>query len=202
MHPNSAFRGVAPEKSIDLIRDISFGMLSINADNGPLLSHIPFILSEDATSVELHLVRSNPIARALTAPQQAVIAVVGPDGYISPDWYGTPDQVPTWNYVAVHLRGRLELLDQSELQPILARLSAQFESRLLPKTPWTDDKMSEGVMDRMMRQIVPCRMMVDDVQSTWKLGQNKPDAARIGAAEGLQKSGNTSLADLMRNPPD
>jgi transcriptional regulator len=70
-----------------------------------MISHVPFVLNANGTEAELHLVRSNPIARAVTGPTQAVLAVTGPDGYVSPDWYDTPDQVPTWNYVAVHLRG-------------------------------------------------------------------------------------------------
>ena len=60
-------------------------------------------------AVWLHLVRSNPIARsACRAGAGCDDRGVGPDSYISPDWYGVPDQVPTWNYVAVHLRGTLE----------------------------------------------------------------------------------------------
>jgi len=57
--------------------------------------------------VHAHLVRSNPIAQCLRAGERkAVLAVSGPDAYVSPDWYARmPDQVPTWNYVAVHLRG-------------------------------------------------------------------------------------------------
>jgi len=63
-------------------------------DGAPLLSHVPFLLSEDGRRAELHLVRSNPICRA--APGAARIAVSGSDGYVSPDQYGIPGQVPTW----------------------------------------------------------------------------------------------------------
>ncbi|MDE3028333.1 MAG: FMN-binding negative transcriptional regulator, partial [Paracoccaceae bacterium] len=110
------------------------------------------------------------------------------------------DQVPTWNYVAVHLRGTLELLPEDSLRGMLDRLSAHFEARLLPKTPWTSHKMAEGVMERMMRMIVPCRLTIRDVQGTWKLAQNKPETARLGAATGLEALGpeGVRLAALMR----
>ena len=156
--------------------------------------------------MDLHLTRSNPILSTLkSGPVPAVIAVSGPDGYVSPDWYGLEDQVPTWNYVAVHLRGRLERLADAELRGIIDRLSAEFEGRL-PKAPWTSDKMTDGVMERMMRMIVPVRLTLDDLQSTWKLSQNKPDASRLGAAEqiGLHSVGaeTRELAELMRALPD
>lgn len=111
------------------------------------------------------------------------------------------DQVPTWNYVAVHLVGAARLTDEDGFRDLLDRLSAHFEARLLPKRPWTSDKMTDGAMERMMRGIVPCAMQVSDLQSTWKLGQNKSEDARTGAAEGLEGQGNTDLAKLMLSPP-
>lgn len=185
MHPNPAFRGESVARNLEFARDRGFGVLAVAADGAPLISHVPFLVSGDGSEVELHLVRSNPIVQALKSPLPARIAVSGPDGYISPDWYGVADLVPTWNYVAVHLAGELELRPESELPGLLDRLSARFEKRLLPKPAWTRAKMTPGAFDRMLRMIVPCRMHVSDVQGTWKLGQNKPKAARLGAAEGV-----------------
>jgi transcriptional regulator len=203
MHPNPAFRKVADAATLAFLRARAFGMLAVNAEAGPLLSHVPFLLSADAASADLHLVRSNPIARMDGVP--AVIAVSGPDGYVSPDWYGMGDQVPTWNYVAVHVRGRLERLPEALMRDMLDRQSAALEARLLPKSPWTADKMSEGALDRMMRAILPFRLHVDRIDATWKLNQNKPDTARLGAAEEMAQSGigqeTGALARLMRDPP-
>lgn len=198
MHPNPAFRGEAAERSVAFLRDRAFGTLAINADGGPLLSHVPYLLDSDAGTLDLHLVRSNPIARAL--PAEAVLAATGPDGYVSPDWYGVPDQVPTWNYVAVHVRGRLERLPQEAMRDMLDRQSAAYEGRL-DKRPWTTTKMTPGLLGRMMRQIVPCRMAVEQIDSTWKLSQNKPDTVRTAAAGHVDDgigSEIAALAALMR----
>ena len=117
-------------------------MLAVSAADGPpLLSHLPFRLNDAGTEADLHLVRSNPIARALRAGSLAArLAVSGPDGYVSPDWYGIPDQVPTWNYVAVHLTGRLDLRPPADLRQVIDRQSAEREDALRPKRPWTSDK--------------------------------------------------------------
>ncbi|MFY9209630.1 MAG: FMN-binding negative transcriptional regulator [Aestuariivita sp.] len=185
MHPNPVFHTQEAKANLAFARARAFGVLAVAAgDAAPMLSHVPFLLDEDGVLAHLHLVRSNPIARALKAGAlQARIAVSGPDSYVSPDWYGVEDQVPTWNYIAVHLTGVLELRPQSELQALLDRQSAHFEDQLLPKTPWTSAKMSEGVMDSMMRQIVPCTMRLSDVDGTWKMNQNKPDDVRLRAAD-------------------
>lgn len=204
MHPNPIYRRAPDARAFALVRDRAFGQLTVQSD-GLLAAHVPVLLSDDAKTLDLHLVRSNPVVHALTSPRDALLCVMGPDGYVSPDWYGANDQVPTWNYSAVQLRGTLERLDQGTMRDMLDRQSAHFENQL-PKTPWTTTKMTPDVLDKMMRQIVPCRMTITDVQSTFKLNQNKPDEVRLRAADAMATSGighdTAALAALMRNPPE
>ena len=203
MHPNPVFRGTSHNRNIAFARSRGFGSLCINHDDGPLLSHVPFLISEDASFVDLHLVRSNPMCRL--TPVKAVIAVTGPDAYVSPDWYDTKDQVPTWNYVSVHLRGTLTALPPEAMRDMLARQSAAYEGQLNGKAPWTMDKMSDGVAARMMRMILPFRLTLASVDGTWKLNQNKDDAARLKAADHMLDSigsEKNTLVSLMKNPPD
>lgn len=202
MHPNPAFRNETRDRHLAYARKRAFGTLAVNAPDGPLLSHVPFLLDANGHGADLHLVRSNPVARLPDGP--AVIAVAGPDGYVSPDWYEAPDQVPTWNYVAVHLGGRLERLPDAAMREMLERQSAAFEARLAPKPAWTLDKMSDGALDRMLRQIVPFRFRIDRVDGTWKLNQNKDDGVRLRAAGRIEAGGFgqevAALAALMRSP--
>ena len=203
MHPNPIYRPDDQARNLALARERAFGTLAVSADGPPLLSHVPFLLSDDGTTAELHLVRSNPIARALSEPRPARLAVTGPDGYISPDWYGMDHQVPTWNYVAVHLAGRLERLPQDQMRDMLDRQSDAYETRLLPKPVWRVDKMPADALDKLLRMILPFRLHIEDVQGTWKFSQNKPEAARTGAADLLERSefgaGTAALAALMRD---
>jgi transcriptional regulator len=207
MHPNPAFRQAPRDQSIAFARSRGFGILTINGPDGPLAAHVPFLLDEDAAHADLHLARSNPIARA-SLPLPALIAISGPDAYVSPDWYGphdaVPDQVPTWNYVAVHLRGVLEPLPDSALRPHADALSAEHEARIVGKRPWTSAKMSEAAMPRMMRMILPFRLRVLAVDGTWKLNQNKPADVRARAASALARgdAGAQAIAALMRDLPD
>jgi transcriptional regulator len=205
MHPNPIFHSADHDKDIAFVRKRAFGTLVMNGDPVPMVAHVPVLLSEDGRQVLIHLVRSNPIARALTAPLPARIAVTGPDAYISPDWYGVADQVPTWNYVSVQITGNLERMPQGEMRHMLDIQSAFMEDRLRPKTPWTTGKMTPDVLEKMMRMIVPCRMNIADIAATWKLGQNKDDdvrrqaAAQVPGGVGAELA---TLAALMADPPD
>lgn len=200
MHPNPAFRTETETQNLEFARQRGFGTLAVNADDGPLLSHVPFLVSEEGQFADLHLVRSNPIARLGEGP--AMIAVTGPDSYISPDWYDMKDQVPTWNYVAVHLRGVLEPRPADEIEDFVTRLSDAFEARLAPKPVWTVSKMDRGGLERMLRMILPFRLHIERIDGTWKLNQNKPDDARMRAADHVAETGigseASALSDLMR----
>jgi transcriptional regulator len=196
MHPNPAFRKASTVANLAFAAKRGFGVLILNGPDGPLASHIPFIIRD--RRLEAHLVRSNPIIRALSEPQDALMAVSGADAYISPDWYEKPNLVPTWNYVAVHLRGQIEQLPQKALRAHLERLSERFERDLTQKPVWRLDKVEPDVLDRMQRMIVPVAMRIASIDGTWKLGQNKGEAARMAAADGVQ-AWNSQMAELMRN---
>jgi len=202
MHPNTAFRGLPDAEARRIAAERGFGVLTAAGPEGPVASHVPFLLAGDR--VEAHLVRSTPLSRVLAdGPCPALLIVSGPDGYISPDWYGEPDAVPTWNYVAVHVRGYLRMVEREALLGHLERLSARFEAALAPKPPWTHHKMTPGLVQRLMRAIQPVEMTVSAVESTMKLNQNRSAAARTGAAEALAAGGTPgletgALAALMR----
>ena len=207
MHANPTYRGASRERNLQFARNRGFGVLAAgdgSADGSPLLSHIPFIVTEGGGAVHGHLVRSNPMAKVLIAGERkAVLSVSGPDAYISPDWYGGPaDQVPTWNYVAVHLRGTLRLRSESTLRSHLEALSSRFEEELRPKPPWRITKVAPERLAALMRAIVPIELVVESVDGTWKLSQNKADAMRLGAAEHVATEGlgqdSALLAELMR----
>ena len=203
MHPNLAFRKTAADRNLAFARARGFGVLSVNGPEGPLMAHVPFLLSDDGTMADLHLARSNAVIAA-GLPARAILAVIGPDAYISPDWYGVADQVPTWNYIAVHLRGTLVQLPDEAMDGHVNALSDGFEARLAPKPVWKSTKMGDGVMDRMKRMILPFRLNITTVDGTWKLNQNKTPAARAGVIVALDAQGgaHAEIARAMRDLSD
>ncbi|NOX82987.1 MAG: FMN-binding negative transcriptional regulator [Alphaproteobacteria bacterium] len=200
MYPNTLFRSADEKQNLAFAEARGFGMLTINGDEGLLAAHIPFCICDDGARIELHLARVNPILKQLSQPIECLLAVNGPDGYVSPDWYELDNnQVPTWNYVTVHIRGALKLLPPEDLPGVVERLSAQFEARLSPKPPWRASKMDANVYARMQRAIAPLEISVEAIDATWKLSQNKPEAARQRVSSALRNSTvGAQLSDLSR----
>jgi len=202
MHPNQIFRQPSREHNLAFARGRGFGTLVVASDGDTLLSHVPFVLNEAGDRAAMHLVASNPILQILRGDVRATVAVSGPDSYVSPNWYGAAEQVPTWNYVAVHLRGTLHACSQDSLLAHLEELSDRFESGLGEYEPWTLGKLPEEKLQRLLAAIAPIELRIDEVRGTWKLNQNKSAEIREAAAGHIAASNQghetRALAALMR----
>lgn len=128
--------------------------------------------------------------------------VTGPEAYVSPDWYGLDDQVPTWNYLSVEMEGPATVLDQAGAAALLDDLSARFEGELAPKPVWTRGKMSPGRFEALLGGIVAFEAAVERLEGVWKLGQNKPAPARTAVASALEALGEREVSARMRDVPD
>ncbi len=199
MHPNAAFRWNDDDALRLFAAEIGFGMLFSGTPDGPRVAHVPFVLL-GPDRIGFHLARGNGIVRHLDGAE-ALFVVNGPDAYISPDWYGAEDQVPTWNYLAVEMQGPVAKMDREALAAQIDALSQTQESRLLPKPVWTRDKMAEGLFDKMLGAITGFEMRVTAWRGTAKLGQNKPEAVRGRVAEALDARGQKAMAHLIREIP-
>jgi transcriptional regulator len=182
-----------------------FGLVCAWDGARPLASPLPFYLSfaDDGTPhAAFHVARHNPLVKLAGATGAWMLAVNGPDAYVSPDWYVSPDQVPTWLYQAVHLTGTVRMLSDDELAEQIDTLSAKFESWLLPKQPWTSSKMTAGRLDALKKAIVGLVMTVEEVEGSFKLNQHKSDAdySAIGNALASQADADAhAIAGLMRD---
>ncbi len=199
MHPNAAFRWDDRDALRDFAREVGFGMVFAATPDGPRVAHVPFVFLDD-NRIGLHVARGNGLTKHLDGIE-ALLVINGPSGYISPDYYGTDDQVPTWNYLALELQGRTRRMTKDELVAQVDALSAEQEQRLTPKPAWTRDKMSDGLFDKMLGAIVGFELTITAWRSTAKLGQNKPEDVRMLAADGTEAAGNIAIAHLMRNLP-
>jgi transcriptional regulator len=154
----------------------------------PIASSLPFYLTyaDDGTPhAAFHVARGNALAALADGKSCWLLAVNGADAYISPDWYASPDQVPTWLYQAVHLTGTVRRMSDSELAAHLDALSAKFESWLAPKPPWTSSKMTAGRLDAMKKAIVGLEMTIEEIEGSFKLNQHKSDVDHAAIAEAL-----------------
>ncbi len=196
MHPNRSFAWSDDFAMLQFVSDISFSTLFVSGTAGSFAFHVPVVVMGERR-LRFHLAKANRGVNALSGAR-ALLSCLGPHAYVSPDWYGTPDQVPTWNYVAVEAEGSLRQLDRAELAEQLDSLSAAHEARLAPKAPWTRAKMTPALFEGMMKGIVGFEMEIDALRGTRKLAQHKKPAELLGAALGVAAAGGAAMAALMQ----
>lgn len=196
MHPNAAFRHDDRELLEALIDEIGFGMVFATTPDGPRVVHTPLLYTGDG-AVQFHVARGNALAKYLDG-MTALALVNGPDGYVSPRWYEDQQQVPTWNYVALELEGRVRRMDAEGLYAQLHDLSERQEGRVVGGERWDMDKMPPEKMRGMMAGIVGFELEIAAWRPTFKLSQNKSAEERERAAAGLEAQGSRAIAELMR----
>ena len=199
MNAAPAFRVEDREALLAFLRAHPFVTFAAAVGGRPFTAQAPVVirqLGDGEVALDFHLARANALSPFIIQTFRAVALATGPDAYVSPDWYESPDQVPTWNYLSVEAEGSVAVLDAAELIALLDDLSTQEEARLLPKPPWTRDKMSPGRFDAMTRGIIGARLFVDRLEGTFKLSQNKGAADRAGVVAAL---GDHPIAGLMKS---
>lgn len=199
MHPDPAFRSDDRALLETLIDEIGFGMVFAATPDGPRVAHTPLLSTGDG-AVQFHLSRGNALTRHLDG-QTALAIVNGPDGYVSPGWYDAPGEVPTWNYVALELEGRVRRMDGDGLRGLLEALSLRHETQAGVDQPWTLAAMPAGQRNAMLDGITGFELEVLAWRPTFKLSQNKSARDRTAIANRLEAGSSPGLAHLMRTLP-
>jgi transcriptional regulator len=163
---------------------------------GPMVAHVPVTMTDEG-HFRFHLARANRIAPHLHGAR-VLASVLGPHGYISPDWYADGrNQVPTWNYIAVEIDGMAVELDHDALIEQIETLTAHYEAKLAPKPAWTMAMVDPVLRDKMLDALCVFELRVEAMRGTAKLNQNKSEADRASVRAGLYAQNNAALAAMM-----
>ncbi len=165
-----------------------FGTVCAWDGKKPIASLLPLYLdyADDGTpKAVFHFARGNTLIALADGTSSWLLAVNGADTYVSPDWYASPDQVPTWLYQTVHLTGPVRKLSDDELAVQLETLSAKFEGWLAPKPPWTSAKMTTARHEALKKAIVGLVLTVEEVEASFKLNQHNPTSIMLRSASAL-----------------
>jgi len=191
------------QRLIALMQQRSFAQLITVSEDEPFASHLPLLWEPEGGPhgrLVGHMARANPQWRHFASGQNALAIFAGPHAYISPSWYDSKAQVPTWNYSAVHAYGAPRIVeDQAAVLATLQKLVGTYESGF--DQPWRMDGLPEGHAGRMSKAIVAFEMPIARIEGKWKLGQNKSAADRIGTAVALEQLGgedNLAIAAMTR----
>ena len=165
-------------------------LVTVGADGVPDATFLPVLW--DGDRLIGHLARANAHWRRVVDGSPALVVVTGRDAYVSPSWYATKAEhgkvVPTWNYSAVHLRGRVHVHDDPDwVLDLVTRLTDHHEAGRPDRWHVTD--APEDYLRKNLRPIVGVELEIESVEAKAKLSQNRSDADRAGVVAGLAGDG-------------
>jgi transcriptional regulator len=184
----------------DAMRQIGFATLVTQGPDGIEANHLPLLLDGEAGILRGHVARANPVWKHWQSGAEALAIYLGPDAYISPNWYPTKAEtgkaVPTWNYLTVHARGTITVIEDADwLRAHVAALSDRHEAGR--PEPWSIGDAPPAYIASLLRAIVGLEIAVTSLEGKWKLSQNRP-ADIDGVKAGLMQDGQAALAGLMK----
>ena len=191
-----AFRADDRPTLLAIAREIGFASVVTPSDDGLVATHAPVSVRDDA--IEFHVARANPHWKATDGDGETLVMFQGPSAYVHPGWYPSKAEtgkvVPTWLYVAVHVRGPLERMSGAETRAHLNELTATHEHDR--ERPWAVGDAPDDYMTKMERAIVGLRVPIRSIEGVRKLNQHKSVGDFEGVREGLRTEG-SAVATLM-----
>lgn len=185
------------------IQNNPFGLLVTHGAAGLDANHLPFLLLPEQGNLGVlhaHVARNNPVWQALQNDDEVLVVFQAGNAYISPQWYPskqeTHKQVPTWNYIVVHARGKVTLRDDEKfVRGVVGRLTRIHEAS--QAKPWKMSDAPKEYIDKMVEAIVGIEIQLTALVGKSKLSQNKelPDVQGAGAA--LNVNGHAVIGDAM-----
>ncbi len=188
-----------------VIEENSFAtVISCNAGS-PTATHVPLRLLESATGaakLQGHMSRANPHWRLFEREGQCLVIFAGPHAYVSPRWYDHVN-VPTWNYVAVHVYGKPRVVtDAADMRELIKGLVDRYEGGVDADARYTVEGLPGDFLESQMKGIVGFEIAVDEVQASFKLSQNRDQKNYESVITELRKSDDQkakSVAQIMSN---
>jgi transcriptional regulator len=182
------FSDVEDQKVLDIIESYPFAtVMSFDDNSQPFFSHVPLAIKKTGSSFSLlgHVAKRNPQWNHFQANPKTRVIFHGPHTYITPKWYRSGRDVPTWNYVVVHVEGRVRLIDDfKSLTFLLGALIDKFESG--SQDPWTFELPEDlSAPETLTNAIVGFEIEIEKVEAKFKLSQNRSTADKTGIIEGL-----------------
>ncbi|UQZ48576.1 FMN-binding negative transcriptional regulator [Bacillus sp. PK3-037] len=183
----------------DFVQNNSFGTIVTTAQGKPIATHLPLQLMKEGDTYYItgHIAYRNPQWRTFETCEDVLVMFQGPHAYISSSWY-EKENVPTWNYQAVHVYGTASILNEEELKHDLTMLLQKYEKHR--KNPVLWDKLSPQLLESQLKGIVGFKMKVGEIQASYKLSQNRNEKDYMNIIDQLRHEGNPNskqMAELM-----
>ena len=199
MHIPDIYQNNNPEEIRSFLKANAFGILVTSQDDKTLATHIPMILATHENGTEIlhaHISKVNEQVAHLKDGAEVLCIFNGPHSYVSSSWYNF-EEVPTWNYIAVQVRGILKILDAAGLHASVKSLMDTYEAK--QKNPVDMEQLSAKTM-RQMNGIIGFEIEINTIEAAYKLSQNRDDKNHEAVIDSLRENANPgekAIADAM-----
>jgi len=186
MYVPKQFRNNDASTISDFIRHHGFGILVSQSDSRMVATHIPLELSEDETKLRGHIAKANPQWKNFQNNSEVMVIFPGPHAYVSSSWYDH-ENVPTWNYIAVHAYGKIQIIEGDELYSALKQLVDKYEKT--SAYPLSIEKMSPEYVRQSIQGLVGFAIEITSIEAAYKLSQNRDRKNYVNVINELEKRG-------------
>lgn len=199
MYIPEIYKNEDPKEIRNFLEDNAFSILITNKEGKALATHIPleFATKDDGTEIlHGHISKVNEQVAHLENGAEALCIFNGPHSYISASWYDF-EEVSTWNYIAVQVRGIIKVLDKEGVYKSIRALMNKYESG--QKDPIDMDKLSEKTI-RQINGVVGFEIEITSIEAAKKMSQNRDDKNHSAVVDRLRESGTVQdkvVADEM-----
>lgn len=193
MYPPSYHQSKDKQKMIALIKQFPLAMLVSVINEKPIITHLPVIFNEETGKLVSHIDVNNPQANLLKDNKEVTLIFKGPDCYISPSVY-TTNQLPTWNYLMVHITGKASKI--SNLEKAKQTMVAMTEFLEAPNHKFRL-AIDNPKMDKFINYIHAFEIEITNWEGKFKLSQDKCDQDQENAKQELIKKSSEDITGFI-----
>jgi transcriptional regulator len=202
MYHFSYFKEKEQQVILDFIEKNPFAFMTGSFQSGKqVATQIPILLEKRAGELFLqgHIMRNTDHHKALIENPNALLVFTGASCYVSASWYSNTQTASTWNYMSVHVAGKVNFMTNSELVALMQKTTLKFEGGNA-QSPIVYDNLPAHFLDKMMPAIVGFEIKADSIENVFKLSQNRDEKSYLNIMEKLEERGGNSalIAAEMR----
>ena len=184
------------EKMISVIAHFPLGMMVSAKNDSVIITHIPFIYDENSKKLVAHIDKNNPHCELLKENAAVTVVFKGPDTYISPSIYASEDQLPTYNYIMVHVTGKIKRIDKAE----------RAKETMITMTRFLEGKKQKFVleknnpkMERFVNYIQAFEIEITNWEGKFKLSQDKNEQDQENAKRVIKQNSAENKAEFIES---
>lgn len=185
------------EKVFELMQKTTFSLITGIYNNFPVATHVPLEVKRYNGKIILtgHIMKGTDHHKAFLENENVLVIFSGPNCYVSASWYVNKNVASTWNYMDVHVKGKIKLTGNDETKKIIENITNKYEQ---PESEAAFNKLPKEYVDRLSKAITGFNIEVESIDNVFKLSQNHDEITRKQIIENLKKLNDHNSCEIAK----